>query len=69
MCRRFHVRRLDLFGSAVRNPFVRAAVERQLEIIGEALNSLSTRYDKTTTSYPGFIEIVSARLWFRHLST
>ncbi|HUS53088.1 MAG TPA: IS5/IS1182 family transposase, partial [Thermohalobaculum sp.] len=30
---------------------------------------LATRYDKTATSYLGFIEIVSARLWFRHLST
>ncbi len=30
---------------------------------------LATRYDKTATSYHVFIEILSARLWFRHLST
>lgn len=30
---------------------------------------LATRYDKTATSYLGFVELVSARLWFRHLST
>jgi transposase len=30
---------------------------------------LATRYDKTAASYLGFIHIVSARLWFRSLST
>ncbi|MEO1495313.1 MAG: IS5/IS1182 family transposase, partial [Pseudomonadota bacterium] len=30
---------------------------------------IATRYDKTATSFLGFIEIVAARLWFRHLST
>ena len=33
------------------------------------LRRLATRYDKTATSYLGFVELVSARLWFRHLST
>jgi transposase len=30
---------------------------------------LATRYDKTATSYLGFIQIVAARLWVRSLST
>ncbi|MEM9148299.1 MAG: IS5/IS1182 family transposase, partial [Pseudomonadota bacterium] len=30
---------------------------------------LATRYDKTATSYLGFIEITAARLSFRHSST
>ncbi|MEM1162709.1 MAG: IS5/IS1182 family transposase, partial [Pseudomonadota bacterium] len=30
---------------------------------------VATPYDKTAASYLGFIKIVSARLWFRHLST
>ena len=30
---------------------------------------VATRYDKTAASYLGFIEIASARLWFRHSST
>ena len=29
----------------------------------------ATRYDKTATSYLGFIHIAAARLWFRSLST
>lgn len=29
----------------------------------------ATRYDKTATSYLGFIQIVAARLWVRSLST
>ena len=30
---------------------------------------VATRYDKTAASYLGFIELVSVRIWFRHLST
>ena len=30
---------------------------------------VATRYDKTAASYLGFIEVISARMWFRHLST
>lgn len=30
---------------------------------------LATRYDKTATSYLGFVHIVAARLWVRSLST
>lgn len=30
---------------------------------------LATRYDKTATSYLGFIQIVAARIWVRSLST
>ena len=29
----------------------------------------ATRYDKTASSYLGFIHIVAARLWYRSLST
>ena len=43
-------------------------VERCINTLKNA-RRLATRYDKTATSYLGFIEIVSARLWFRHLST
>ena len=47
---------------------LRSMVERRIDKLKNA-RRLATRYDKTATSYLGFIEIVSARLWFRHLST
>jgi transposase len=47
---------------------LRNMVERCINKLKNA-RRLATRYDKTATSYLGFIEIVSARLWFRHLST
>ena len=47
---------------------LRNMVERCINKLKNA-RRLATRYDKTATSYLGFIEIVSARQWFRHLST
>ncbi|HUS55994.1 MAG TPA: transposase, partial [Thermohalobaculum sp.] len=47
---------------------LRNMVERCINKLKNA-RRLATRYDKTATSYLGFNEIVSARLWFRHLST
>jgi transposase len=43
-------------------------VERCINKLKNA-RRVATRYDKTAASYLGFIEINSARLWFRHLST
>lgn len=47
---------------------LRNRIERCINRLKNA-RRLATRYDKTATSYLGFIEIISARLWFRHLST
>lgn len=47
---------------------LRNRIERRINRLKNARH-LATRYDKTATSYLGFIEIISARLWFRHLST
>lgn len=54
---------VDDFIYALRN-----LVERCINKLKNA-RRVATRYDKTATSYLGFIEIVSARLWFHHLST
>lgn len=54
---------IDDFLYALRN-----LVERCINKLKNA-RRVATRYDKTTASFLGFIEIVSARLWFRHLST
>lgn len=47
---------------------LRNRIERRINRLKNA-RRLATLYDKTATSYLGFIEIISARLWFRHLST
>jgi len=47
---------------------LRNRIERCINRLKNA-RRLATRYDKTVASYLGFIEIVSVRLWFRHLST
>lgn len=60
---RNHPIQIDGFIYALRN-----MVERCFNKLKNA-RRLATRYDKTAASYLGFIEIVSARLWFRHLST
>jgi transposase len=54
---------VDGFIYALRN-----RIERCINRLKNA-RRLATRYDKTAASYLGFIEIVAARLWFRHLST
>lgn len=54
---------VDGFIYALRNQ-----IERCINRLKNA-RRLATRYDKTAASYLGFIEIISARLWFRHLST
>jgi len=54
---------IDDFLYALRN-----LVERCINKLKNA-RRVATRYDKTAASYLGFIELVSARLWFRHLST
>ena len=54
---------VDGFIYALRN-----RIERCINKLKNA-RRLATRYDKTAASFLGFIEIVSARLWFRHLST
>jgi transposase len=54
---------IDDFLYALRN-----LVERRINRLKNA-RRVATRYDKTAASYLGFIELVSARLWFRHLST
>lgn len=54
---------IDGFIYALRN-----LVERCINRLENA-RRIATRYDKTATSYLGFIEVISARLWFRHLST
>ena len=54
---------IDDFIYALRN-----LVERCINKLKNA-RRIATRYDKTATSFLGFIEIIDARLWFRHLST
>lgn len=54
---------VDGFVYALRN-----RIERCFNRLKNA-RRLATRYDKTSASYLAFIEIVAARLWFRHLST
>lgn len=56
----------------------RVGVERSLyrlcNLVTRCFNNLkyvrrvATRYDKTTQSYLGFIDIRLSRLWLRHLS-
>lgn len=54
---------VDGFVYALRN-----RIERCFNRLKNA-RRLATRYDKTITSYLAFVEIVSARLWVKHLST
>ena len=54
---------VDDFLYALRN-----RIERCINRLKNA-RRLATRYDKTAVSYLAFIDIVSARLWFKHLST
>lgn len=61
---------------AAHGKFVRDGAEYSLrKLVDRCINKLknarrvATRYDKTAASYLGFIEIISVRLWFRHLST
>ena len=60
---RKEVEPIDDFLYALRN-----LVERCINKLKNA-RRVATRYNKTATSYLGFIEVVSARLWFRHLSS
>ena len=55
--------RIDGFVYALRNQ-----IERCFNKL-KCSRRLATRYDKTATSYLGFIHIVSARIWLRSLST
>ncbi|MET4702039.1 transposase [Constrictibacter sp. MBR-5] len=54
---------VDRFVYALRN-----RIERCFNRLKNA-RRLATRYDKTLASYLAFVEIVSARIWARHLST
>jgi len=54
---------VDGFLYALRNQ-----IERCINKLKNA-RRVATRYDKTATSYLGFIEIAAARIWFRFLST
>ena len=54
---------IDTFIYALRN-----RIERCFNKL-KCSRRLATRYDKTATSYLGFIHIAAARLWFRSLST
>jgi transposase len=47
---------------------LRNRIERCINRLKNA-RRLATRYDKTAASHLGFVELVAARLWFRHLST
>ncbi len=60
---RKHPEPVDEFLYALRN-----MVERCINKLKNA-RRVATRYDKTAASYLGFIELVSVRIWFRHLST
>ena len=54
---------IDTFIYALRN-----RIERCFNKL-KCSRRFATRYDKTAESYRGFINIISARLWFRCLST
>ena len=54
---------IDTFIYALRN-----RIERCFNKL-KCSRRFATRYDKTATSYLGFIHIVAVRLWFRSLST
>ena len=54
---------IDAFIYALRN-----RIERCFNKL-KCSRRFATRYDKTATSYLGFIHIVAVRLWFRSLST
>jgi len=45
---------------------LRILVERSFNKLKNA-RRVATRYDKTAESFLGFIDIVSIRLWIRHL--
>lgn len=47
---------------------LRNMVERCFNKLKSA-RRVATRYEKTTESFLGFVDITSIRLWFRHLST
>ncbi len=47
---------------------LRNLVERCFNKLKNA-RRVATRYDKTAESFLGFIDIISIRLWIRHLST
>jgi len=47
---------------------LRNLVERRFNKLKNA-RRVATRYDRTAESFPGLIDITSARLWLRHLST
>lgn len=47
---------------------LRNLVERCFNRLKNA-RRVATRYDKTAASFLGFIDIVSIRMWVRHLST
>ena len=50
----------DSFIYALRN-----RIERAIGHLKQA-RRVATRYDKTATSYLGFLQLVAIRLWFRH---
>lgn len=54
---------IDGFIYALRN-----RIERCINRLKNA-RRLATRYNKTAASFLGFIQLIAARLWFRHLST
>ena len=54
---------IDGFIHALRN-----RIERCINRLENA-RRLATRYDKTAASFLAFVQMVSARLWLRHLST
>ena len=54
---------LDTITYALRNQ-----VERCFNKL-KCFRRLATRYDKTATSYLGFIQLIAARIWVRSLST
>ena len=48
--------------------FIDALRNRIERIIGQLKNArrVATRYDKTATSYLGFVQLAAIRLWIRH---
>lgn len=46
---------------------LRDLIERCFDKLKNA-RRVATRYDKTTESFPGFLDITSIRLWLRHFS-